>query len=427
MTHLKRNIIIGKLFFYVFDMIFKDIMNGNLVNEIVSAMETGELQAYYQPQYNIKKGVIGGAEALVRWVKSDGTVILPKDFIPYLEAEGNLSVVDWFIAEEACKTIASLGDKAVRISVNFGREHAHNANFVEMLDNLVKNYGIGKELLGIEITESDIATSRKAVIKWVNKIEAAGYTVYIDDFGYGMSSLSFVKDVPAKVLKIDRSFLNDNCQSEKGRQMLESVFYMAHRLKLVTVVEGVETDEQLQFINTCDCDLIQGFIFSKPVPKNDFLNMCMEDTGVEIGDIDPFATNSVLGQIRMLIDSVYKKFQLIKFVNISKNSYTFMKRENFMDLTIPETGWYDDSLKTIVNMTVPESREEIQNTFNRESLIEAYKRGEKRVMRIVNQIDDDGALHKVAIEDFFIDNQVNDDIFIVSFFQTLDFPEGTYA
>ena len=98
-----------------------------------------------------------------------------------------------------------------------------------------------------------------------------------------------------------------------------------------------------------------------------------------------------------------------------------------MDLTIPETGWYDDCLKNIVNMTVPESREEIQNTFNRERLIEAYKRGEKRVMRIVNQIDDDGALHKVAIEDFFIDNQVNDDIFIVSFFQTLDFPEGTYA
>ena len=158
-------------------------MNGNMINEIVSAMETGELQAFYQPQYNMKKGIIGGAEALVRWIKSDGTVVLPKDFIPYLEAEGNLSLVDWFIAEEACKTIVNLGDKAVKISVNFGREHAHNEHFIEMLDNLVKNYGIDKDLLGIEITESDIATSRDAVIKWVNDVVAAGYTVSIDDFG----------------------------------------------------------------------------------------------------------------------------------------------------------------------------------------------------------------------------------------------------
>ncbi len=402
-------------------------MNGNLINEIVSAMESGELQAYYQPQYNIKKGVIGGAETLVRWVKADGTVVLPKDFIPYLEAEGKLSVVDWFIAEEACKTIVSLGDKAVRISVNFGREHAHNEHFVEMLDSLVNHYGVNKDLLGIEITESDIATSRDAVIKLVNDVNAAGYTVSIDDFGSGMSSLSFVKDVPARVLKIDRSFLNDNCQSDKGRQMLESVFYMAHRLRLVTVVEGVETNEQLQFINTCDCDYIQGFIFSKPVPKNDFLNMCMEEAPVEVGEIDPFASQSVLGQVRMLIDSVYMKFSLIKFVNISKNSYTFMKRENFLDLVIPETGLYDDCLEKVVNMTVPESKEEVQNTFNRKSLLEAYDHGERKVMRIVKQIDENGQLHKVAIEDFFIDNNVSDDVFIVSFFQTLDFPEGTYA
>ena len=90
-----------------------------LLNDIVAAMESGELQAYYQPQYNAKQGVIGGAEALVRWVKKDGTVVLPKDFIPILEEAGQLSLVDWFVVEDACKTIKQLGDRAVRISVNF--------------------------------------------------------------------------------------------------------------------------------------------------------------------------------------------------------------------------------------------------------------------------------------------------------------------
>ena len=212
-----------------------------LLNNILTAIEEGELQAYYQPQYNAKKGVVGGAEALVRWVKPDGSVILPKDFIPILEERGQLAVVDWFIAEEACKTIKLLKSRAVRISVNFGREHAHDPLFVEKLNRLVEAYGINKDLLGIEVTESDVATDKKDVIEWVHNLHAAGYTVSIDDFGCGMSSLSFVKDVPAKILKIDRSFLADNCQTERGKMTLESVFYFAHRLQLVTVVEGVET------------------------------------------------------------------------------------------------------------------------------------------------------------------------------------------
>ena len=230
--------------------------NKYLLHDIVAAMEVGELQAYYQPQYNAKQGVIGGAEALVRWVKSDGTVILPKDFIPILEEAGQLSLVDWFVAEDACRTIKQLKDKAVRISVNFGREHAKDSHFIERLDKLIDSYEIDKKFFGVEITESDVAADKKEVMKWVCDIENAGYMVSIDDFGSGMSSLSFVKDVPARVLKIDRSFLNDNCLTEKGRITLESVFYFAHRLKLLTVVEGVETQEQLQFINTCDCDFV---------------------------------------------------------------------------------------------------------------------------------------------------------------------------
>lgn len=399
-----------------------------LLHDIVAAMEVGELQAYYQPQYNAREGVIGGAEALVRWIKKDGTVILPKDFIPVLEEAGQLSLVDWFIAEDACKTIKLLKDKAIRISVNFGREHASDDLFVEKLDKLINSYGIDKQFFGVEITESDVAADKKEVVNWVQSIEAAGYTVYIDDFGSGMSSLSFVKDVPARILKIDRSFLNDNCQSEKGRITLESVFYFAHRLNMVTVVEGVETQEQLQFINTCDCDYIQGFLFSKPIPKDEFVWMCREEAPIEMHSSEPFDSQSAMfEQVRILIESVYKKFQVIKFANISKNSYTFMRRENYIDTKLPESGTYDDCLEQIIKFTVPESKKEIEQAFNRKSLLDAYAAGKKRVLKIVNQIDSDGNIHKVAIEDYFMENPRSKDVYIVSFFQSLDFEDGTYV
>ncbi|WP_248404262.1 EAL domain-containing protein [Butyrivibrio fibrisolvens] len=399
-----------------------------LLNDIVDAMETGELQAYYQPQYNAKKGVIGGAEALVRWIKKDGTVVLPGEFIPVLEEAGQLSLVDWFVAEDACKTIKELSDKAIRISVNFGREHAKDDQFVDKLNKLVQSYGIDKNFFGVEITESDVVADKKEVVEWVCKIEAAGYMVSIDDFGSGMSSLSFVKDVPARVLKIDRSFLNDNCLTERGRITLESVFYFAHRLKLLTVVEGVETQEQLQYINTCDCDYIQGFLFSKPVPKSEFLWMCREEAPVEIEAIDPFDSQSaVFEQVRVMIESVYKKFQLVKFANISKNSYTLMRRDNFLGTEIPETGTYDDCLKQIVDKTVPESREEVENAFNRKSLLDAYAAGKKKVLRIAKQFDENGEIHRVGIEDYFMENEGSKDVFIVSFLQILDFDDSTYV
>lgn len=399
-----------------------------LLHDIVAAMEVGELQAYYQPQYNAKEGVIGGAEALVRWIKSDGTVVLPGDFIPILEEAGQLSLVDWFVAEDACKTIKQLKDRAIRISVNFSREHAKDKQFIEKLNRLVDSYGIDKYYFGVEITESDVTANKDEVMNWVHSIEKAGYMVSIDDFGSGMSSMSFVKDIPARVLKIDRSFLNDNCLTEKGRITLESVFYFAHRLKLLTVVEGVETQEQLQFINTCDCDYIQGYIFSKPIPKEDFINMIKEEAPVEMEEMDLFDDQSAaFEQVRILIESVYKKFQVIKFANISKNSYTFMRRENFLNTEISETGTYDDCLRQIVDMTVPESKDEIEKAFNRKSLLDAHAAGKKRVMRIAYQADENGDLHKVAIEDYFMENPRSTDVYVVSFIQNIDFEDGTYV
>ncbi|SEA66887.1 EAL domain, c-di-GMP-specific phosphodiesterase class I (or its enzymatically inactive variant) [Pseudobutyrivibrio sp. ACV-2] len=401
-------------------------MNDTMYEQIVSAIENKELQAYYQPQYNPRKGVIGGAEALVRWIKPDGVIVSPSYFIPELEAANKVGVVDWYIAEEACKTLKELGPKAVKISVNFGREHAKDENFVDKLNKIVEKYDIDRSLFGVEITESYLAADKDAVIEWVSRVSKAGYTVSIDDFGFGMSSLSFVKDVPAEVLKIDKSFLEDNCQSEKGRITLEAVFYLTHRLRLTTVVEGIETKEQLDFINTCDCDYIQGFIFSKPVPHDDFIYMCTKENPVLNEHFDPISRSTAFGQAMMLIDAVYKKFSIIIFANLTNNSYHVMKKRNFIDAIIPETGTYDEGVGVVKSLSDEIDYPEIDRAFSRENLIAAYNRGEEKVLRIVRQHDNNGVYHRIAIEDYFMDNPDNDDIFMVCFIHRVEYADEVY-
>lgn len=402
-------------------------MEGYFFHEVVQAMQAGELQAYYQPQYDTKKGNIGGAEALVRWIKPDGTIIMPSQFIPRLEAVGKVGFIDWFVAEEACKTIKMLKNKAIRISVNFGREHAKDPLFVQKLDKLVEKYNIDKNLLAVEITESDTAAAQLDVIQWIKRVQAAGYAVAIDDFGAGMSSLSFVKDIPATVLKIDRGFLNDNCQTVKGRAALEAIFYYAHRLKLKTVVEGVETFEQLEFVNTCECDYIQGYIVAEPLPKDKLIRMLADGISIEISIPSLFENNSIYAQTKFLVKSIYVKYPFIAFTNLTRNVYKIMRRENFLELAISTVGTYDDGYALARSKCMPEDFQKLDEAFTRENLLAAYGRGEKSVVRIMLQKDDNGMVHRVAVEDFFMENENSSDVYMVTFIHTVDFSEDVYV
>lgn len=394
-------------------------MESKVLKEIREAIRKGELKAFFQPQYFSDSASIGGAEALVRWVKADGTIIPPSEFIPQLEKDGGVSVVDWFITKETCKTIKALGKNAVRISVNFGREHAYDKDFIQKLNAIVEEYDVDKSLIGVEITETDVSVDRIKVLDWARGIEEAGYTIAIDDFGVGLSSLSFVKDVPAKILKIDSSFLDDNCQSEKGRIALESVFYFAKRLKLKTVIEGVETDEQLKFIHTCDCDYIQGFLFSKPIPQDDFIDLCKNRKSADKSLSTSFDNLGILGQMQLLVDSVYMKYSFIVYANLSKNSYQIMRKNNYIDELVPETGKYDEGYEYVKNLYPIEYHKDIEEAFSRQNLLKAFLRGKKRVVRVIKIIGEDGNLFSNAIEDYFFENKSNKDIYVVSFFHTI--------
>ena len=212
-----------------------------ILAEIKEAMDSHELQAYYQPLYDALSNKMVSAEALVRWVKQDGTVVSPAYFIPVLEKSDAILAVDWFILEESCKLLRYQIDNRlnpVPISVNFSRMHLvfeNVSDITERLCNIVDSYSLEHKWIEIEITETAFINQPEAVTNLVKGIRELGFKVAIDDFGSGLSSLGFVKDVEVDTLKIDRSLLSKNCETEKERILLESIFNFAHRLRLTTV------------------------------------------------------------------------------------------------------------------------------------------------------------------------------------------------
>ena len=178
-----------------------DINKGNVGELITKAIENREIKVYYQPKHNAVNGKIQGAEALARWQMSDGVMIAPGMFIPLLEELGLIVELDWYMLRETCLFLANeikAGRHVVTVSVNFSRLHSKEPDFANRLAETVDNFGIERKLIEIEITESALAFDGDNIIAFVSSIKDAGFDISIDDFGSGLSSLTFVKDVPAE-------------------------------------------------------------------------------------------------------------------------------------------------------------------------------------------------------------------------------------
>lgn len=390
-------------------------MEKNIVESIKNAIENKELHAYYQPQFDAITGRIISAEALVRWIKQEGEVVPPFFFVPELEKTNAINDVDWFMLEEACKTISKqiAQGTAVPISVNFSRWHVTEDAFEDKLNRIVDGYNIPHDLIEIEITESALIDESEKIREWIDSVRKNGYSVAIDDFGSGLSSLQFVKDMPVDILKIDKSLLSQNCENEKERVVLESIFYFAHRLKMVTVAEGVETDEQLGFLRTCSCEKIQGYIFAKPMPEEDYLKLCLERSGIyESKDILEVQTPASASQL--LLDAVFMKYPLVIFSNLTRNSFYMMAYENFSATSCPSTGKFDELIVHGAATMHPDDREAFATAFSRENLLQAYKEGKPSVSLLTRQLGDDGVYREVETTDYFVKHPSVDDVLVIS-------------
>lgn len=309
-----------------------EIDSGTRIAEILEALKRREMKVYYQPQFDALTSKIVGAEALVRWQRPDGTIIMPGAFIPELEKTDAILELDWYMYKAVCDFLKRKKEKKIHrvpISINFSRKHADEEQFIEKLCGIADEYGIEHKLLVVEVTESAFVKQPEKIAELMDKVKRQGFLIAVDDFGSGLSSLSFVKDISADILKIDRSLLSGNCENEKERIVLESIFLFAHRLKLTTVAEGVETKEQLSFLRTCDCKEIQGFLFARPMPEEDFSRLCEEEPMKNDPIEDILLTQAPSSATMLLLEAVFTCYPLIIFSNLTRNSYYMMAYDNF--------------------------------------------------------------------------------------------------
>jgi EAL domain-containing protein (putative c-di-GMP-specific phosphodiesterase class I) len=393
-----------------------------VVRATETAMERKELKAYYQPQYNALTNKIVSAEALVRWIRDDGSVVPPAAFIPAMERNEKINQVDWYVLGEVCAMLKSRideGKKVVPVSVNFSRWHIKEPDYIQQLCDTVDSFGISHHLIEVEITESALVNEADRIGKWIDEVRANGFSIALDDFGSGLSSLQFVKDMAIDVLKIDKSLLSHNCEDDKERVVLESIFYFANRLKLTTVAEGVETEAQLGFLRTCDCKKIQGFFYSKPLSEEDFRAKLDEKVTEDMME-DILNIQAPRGTMNLLMDAIFQKYPLVIFSNLTRNSFYMMAYDNFSSTSCPASGTFDDLIVHGASTMHPEDQEIFSSTFSRENLLKAYEEGKKVVKTVTRQIGDDGVYRRVETMDFFVKSPAVNDVLVISLCDNLE-------
>ncbi len=257
----------------------KIVSNMKKVDAIESQMQNAiandEFKIFLQPKWDIVNDCLVGAEALVRWIKKDGSMVYPSDFIPLFESNGFIEKLDFHMLEMLCKRIRELEDegtyKIVPISVNQSRILINNPDYVKNVEKVISRYDINAEHLEIEITETVFFDEKDKMIEVVKELKKLGLNLAMDDFGSGYSSLNILRDIPFDILKIDRGFVSESVASKSAVVIMQKIIEMAHGLNIKVICEGVETKEQVDILRELGCTRVQGYFYDKPIPMDEFL------------------------------------------------------------------------------------------------------------------------------------------------------------
>ena len=264
----------GNIVFYS-DMMLSEKERASKIQKMLpEALQNGEFHVFYQPKVNILTGEICGAEALCRWLHG-GQIVPPMDFIPVLEETSDICKLDFYMLDKVCGHLRKWIDaekKPRRVSVNLSRRHMTNPNLVADIIEVIERHNIPHEYIEIELTETTTDVEFKDLKRIVEDLQGHGICTSVDDFGMGYSSLNLIRVVPWNVLKVDKVFVPmDNESRESTRSvMFKYVISMAKELGLECVVEGVETRAQLQMLKDIGCDQVQGYLFDRPLPLDEF-------------------------------------------------------------------------------------------------------------------------------------------------------------
>ncbi|OGG98335.1 MAG: hypothetical protein A2508_02000 [Candidatus Lambdaproteobacteria bacterium RIFOXYD12_FULL_49_8] len=265
----------GKGTFHYYDTTMKAQVKNRLVLDALlrRAIEAKEFVLLYQPQVELKTGLVVGAEALVRWQDKERGLISPMEFIPLAEETGQIIPLGELILRQACqqnKNWADRGVVSIPVAVNISARQFHQGDLLTLLDQVLAETGLEPELLDLELTETLVMRDTKATIAQMQAIRARRIRLAIDDFGTGYSSLSYLKTFPINKLKIDRSFVIGIVENENDRMIAKALIDLSKNLKLTVIAEGVETEEQIEVLRELGCDLIQGYYYAKPLAPAEF-------------------------------------------------------------------------------------------------------------------------------------------------------------
>lgn len=260
-----------------------------ITNEMKSALENGQFEIYLQPQYNIYTNSPWGAEALVRWNHPEKGLISPNEFIPIFERNGFITKLDYYVWERVCQCLHTWKTKGITpypISVNVSRVNIYNPKFVEILLELIDRYQLEPALFNLELTESAYTDNPTAMKKTMAQLQSHGFTIMMDDFGSGYSSLSLLKDIRIDILKIDMRFLSDTETAGRGENIITSVIRMAKWLNIPVIAEGAETKEQIELLRSVGCDYVQGYYFARPMPVHEYETLYLNSLPAKQDDED---------------------------------------------------------------------------------------------------------------------------------------------
>ena len=265
--------------FYTAEMSDELVKEQKIVNSMKSALEKNEFVIYLQPKYGLQSNEMNGAEALVRWKSPSRGMISPGEFIPVFERNGFIIKLDYYVWEKTCELLAKWireGRNVEPVSVNISRVSLNNPRLVELICGLVEKYQIPPRLLQLELTESAYTSNPKVIRDTMERLQKAGFSILMDDFGSGYSSLNVLKDIAVDILKIDMKFLSDSDKQGRGENILASVVRMAKWLDMPVVAEGVERIEQVSFLRSIGCEYVQGYYFARPMPVEDYEKLLYE-------------------------------------------------------------------------------------------------------------------------------------------------------
>lgn len=249
------------------------VVAGQLESSLDQALSCNEFEVYYQPKVSIRDAQVIGSEALIRWNHPEKGFLMPGTFIPLFEKNGMVKKVDFWLFETVCRTIQSWKQQGIRllpVSCNFSRLHFIEPDFPEQVCRIADRYGIPKNLLEIEITESALLEDSDTIVSMLPRLKELGFLISIDDFGSGYSSLGQLQQLTADILKLDRSFVCHGVAGIREQIVLRNLIQMAGELGMTVICEGVENRTQSQLLQAMGCRFAQGFYFHRPMPQADY-------------------------------------------------------------------------------------------------------------------------------------------------------------